>query len=582
MALALTVLAVPAARATDTWTTVAPGIEHLHRVTGSQDYHVMRIDLRRPEIWLRATGPGQNGQRTSAWASSVGATVAINGDLWDADNWNAYEPLGLAVGDGWKWRDDTDVWSFFACDVNKRCGFNPWGNLEANNPRWHNAVGGMQDLLVINGVGQSYSPAYYQQRNPRTAIGLSQDGATLILLVVDGRRAGAAGMNFAELTAVMLEFGAYNAMNNDGGGSSTLVIHGAVQNTPSDGGERIVANHLGIMVADHTDATCVGAENSRVCTDNTNMRTCTGGLDRGVGDCGYYGLRCEQKEQFAYCVDPRCTNGGQQAVCAGNTAIGFCTDGVYSEGDCAGFGLPCVSGLGTAWCWAEFYQATPEASSLGAAGGGSIDVVDGQPTTVWFELRNTGRMAWDANTRLAPMPRDGSSSLAAPDWIASHRITAVDNATPPGQVGRFIFALRAPGPGDFELQLGLVQEGVAWFADSPSGGGPLDGTLRVSVHATVAPDAGVAADATRPDTITADTNRADASSADGSSDVTAAADVVLDAHSAGDVPPADIEASTSGESDGQTGCSCSGQATPGWVRLWIAALVVGLRERRRR
>ena len=157
-------------------------------------------------------------------------------------------------------------------------------------------------------------------------------------------------MNFAQLTSVMLEFGAYTAMNNDGGGSSTLVIDGTVRNTPSDGSERIVANHLAILMADHTDPNCAGQENSRVCIDDTQMRTCTGGLDRGVGDCGYYGLTCEQEGLFAYCVDPRCVNGGQNALCIGETAIAFCKDGVYSEGDCAGFGLPCVEGFGTAWC----------------------------------------------------------------------------------------------------------------------------------------------------------------------------------------------------------------------------------------
>jgi len=336
--------------ATDTWSNVVPGIDHLHRVANGQDYHVVTVALQQPNIWLLATGPGENGQRTSAWAASKGATVAINGDLWDANNWSAYEPIGLAMGDGWKWRDDTPDWSFFACDLNKHCWFNPWGNLEANNTRWHNAIGGMQDLLVINGVGQFYAPDYYQQRNPRTGIGLSQDGATLILVVVDGRRSGAAGMSFAEMTNVMLEFGAYNAINNDGGGSSTLVINGGIQNVPSDGSERIVANHFGIMVSPRTDPACAGRENSRTCVDGHNMRTCSGGLDRGLGDCGYFGLSCETKDLYAYCVDPRCTNGGQNAVCLDATRVGMCTDGVYGEGDCGYFGLSCVPGNGNATC----------------------------------------------------------------------------------------------------------------------------------------------------------------------------------------------------------------------------------------
>ena len=100
-------LAPGLAVAGDTWTEVRPGIDLLHRTTDTQDYHVVLVDLTRPELSLRATSVGENGQRTSSFAAAVGAVVAINGDLWDADNWSAYEPLGLAVGAGWKWREDT-------------------------------------------------------------------------------------------------------------------------------------------------------------------------------------------------------------------------------------------------------------------------------------------------------------------------------------------------------------------------------------------------------------------------------------------------------------------------------------------
>jgi len=472
------------ARAADTWSTVAPGIEQLHRTTSApQDYHVVLVDLTRPEIWLRATGPGENGQRTSTFANSVGATAAINGDLWDANNWAAYEPLGLAVGDGWKWRDDTDIWSFVACDVTKQCYIDPWGHWEEHSVRWFNAVGGMQDLLVIDGVPQSYSPAFYNERHPRTSIGLTADGGTLILLIVDGRRPGALGMTFGELTAVMMEFGAYNAMNNDGGGSSTYFANGTVRNIPSDGSERTVANHLAIMVADHTDPACVGVENSRQCIDNTQMRTCTGGLDRGTGDCAFYGLTCEQEGLFAYCVDPRCVNGGQASLCLDQTRIGICEDGVYREGDCAGFGLPCVEGFDTAWCWADFYQGEPVGSSLGAPDGGALTVTTGEAPTVWFELQNTGLVTWIPGvTILAPIPRDVDSPLAGPDWITPHRAATVTTDVAPGAVGRFTFTLNPPGPGDYTLDLGLLAEGVTWFADPPGGGGPADGVLHIALH----------------------------------------------------------------------------------------------------
>jgi hypothetical protein len=485
----------------DSWKTVASGIEHLHRTTANQDYHVLLVDLSRPEIWLRATGPGQNAQRTSSFASAVGATVAINGDLWDANNWSAYEPLGLAVGDGWQWRNDTKDWSFLACDVSKNCWYDPWGSLVDPVPRVHNAIGGMQDLLVIEGVGQSYDTSFHKQRHPRTATGVSQDGATLILLVVDGRRPEAIGMTFSELTAVMLEFGAWNAMNSDGGGSSTLVVSGQVKNIPSDGGERVVANHLAVMVAPQTDANCVGRENAKFCVDGTQMRTCTGGVDRGLGDCAYFGLTCEDDGLFAYCVDPRCTAGGNAAFCLDATRIAICEDGLYREGDCAGFGLPCVEGLGTAWCHADFRKAEPVASSLGAPEGGSLSATAGDDVSVWFDLRNVGLVTWQPQvTMLAPIPRDEPSALAGADWIAPHRAATVTSPVAPGEVGRFSFTMTTAGAGDHVLKLGLLDEGITWFADPPSGGGPEDGTLevRLSVTDPTGGDAGVTMDGQAP------------------------------------------------------------------------------------
>lgn len=479
------VVAVPAtAGADDVWTSVAPGIEHLHRTTaGPQDYHVVLVELTRPEIYLRATGPGENGQRVSSFAASAGALVAVNGDLWDADNWAAYDPLGLAVNDGWVWSDDTDVWSFLVCDPSKQCSYDPWGHLAASSPRWWTAIGGMQDWLVIDGAPQHYDSSYYQQRNPRTATGLTQDGGTLILLVADGRSDAAAGFTFDDLTAVMMELGAWNSINHDGGGSSTLVIGGVVQNVPSEGGERVVANHLGIMVADHTDPACVGVENSKQCVDATQFRTCTGGLDRGLADCGAFGLTCETDGLFAYCVDPRCVEGGQVSFCLDATRIAMCVDGVYSEGDCAAYGLPCVAGLGTAWCYADFHQGTPVASSLGAPAGGELSLAADETAEIWFELENTGLTTWSPGvTKLAPIPRDTDCLLAGPDWLTPQRAATVAVPVAPGEQARFSFSLTAPASGTHALAFGMLDEGVTWFADPPAGGGPTDDTLLVTVR----------------------------------------------------------------------------------------------------
>jgi exopolysaccharide biosynthesis protein len=90
-----------------------------------------------------------------------------------------------------------------------------------------------------------------EKRHPRTAVGVSADGTKLILVVVDGRRAGwSVGMTLPELADWMIEQGVSEAINLDGGGSSSFVYFRedgrVVENKPSDGSFRPVANHLGV------------------------------------------------------------------------------------------------------------------------------------------------------------------------------------------------------------------------------------------------------------------------------------------------------------------------------------------------
>lgn len=113
--------------------------------------------------------------------------------------------------------------------------------------------------VVINGVnvGRQYTGAGGQvhQVNPRTAYGLSQDGWTLYILAIDGRQPGySVGALDWETGGWMLLLGAHNAINMDGGGSTTLVMADSIGNPvelnhPSavadSGKERTVGSHLG-------------------------------------------------------------------------------------------------------------------------------------------------------------------------------------------------------------------------------------------------------------------------------------------------------------------------------------------------
>lgn len=89
----------------------------------------------------------------------------------------------------------------------------------------------------------------------RTGAGFSADGRTMYLVAVQPTPGTGAGMTTPEVAGLLEQFGADDAMNLDGGGSTTLVARdpGAesvtVRNRPTDGaGERSVANGVGIFV----------------------------------------------------------------------------------------------------------------------------------------------------------------------------------------------------------------------------------------------------------------------------------------------------------------------------------------------
>lgn len=355
------------AAATDTWTNVRPGIDWLHRTTGGsapQDIQAVRIDLGSGSIGLRASmdAPGtERGVGTNVFANSVGAVVAINGD-WS----NGNTPVGLAIGNGFVWRDHYSnpnigaTWGTFGCDVWNGCTIEAlpplpdiwWYQPTLPPYRYYNAIGANGLLLLDDGVpltGCFDGCAGDSCRNPRSGVCLEQDGEHLWFFVADGRRPGAAGMTCGEMRTLALDLGCWDAAMLDGGGSSTLWVDGAIRNQPSDGSPRTVANHVGVIYTPTPDAECPFAGGA-YCTGSV-LTTCTGGKKVNQGDCGFFGTTCEEQGDWAYCVNPQCPDGdGQGAACLDASRVGSCTDGVYSEGDCGVFGLACGSDAGGTSC----------------------------------------------------------------------------------------------------------------------------------------------------------------------------------------------------------------------------------------
>lgn len=107
-------------------------------------------------------------------------------------------------------------------------------------------------LLLLDGQEAPATDIVAAGRQPRTAFGVSQDGTKAIMMVVDGR-GDSIGATHSEMAALMKEYGAYEALHLDGGGSSTMVVQTVddaapqLQNTPSDGAQRKVIASVGIF-----------------------------------------------------------------------------------------------------------------------------------------------------------------------------------------------------------------------------------------------------------------------------------------------------------------------------------------------
>ena len=107
-------------------------------------------------------------------------------------------------------------------------------------------MGGTPVLMRGGSIVATNCRASLCARHPRTGIGRRADGR-LLLIVVDGRRRGSVGMTLVEFARLFKNLGATDALNLDGGGSSTMVVKGSIKNVPSDGRERPVVNALLVL-----------------------------------------------------------------------------------------------------------------------------------------------------------------------------------------------------------------------------------------------------------------------------------------------------------------------------------------------
>ena len=140
-------------------------------------------------------------------------------------------PEGITVVDGYCYNDDfgvTDGFAGFDKDGVLHVGYYTYEDCVANNIV--NAVS-FGPILISNGVPTD--PEYLSSGvNPRTAIAQRGDGAVL-MLVIDGRQVHSIGATYQDVVDVLLDYGAVNACNMDGGSSTVMYYKGQYVNSCS-------------------------------------------------------------------------------------------------------------------------------------------------------------------------------------------------------------------------------------------------------------------------------------------------------------------------------------------------------------
>jgi hypothetical protein len=248
------------------WQEVARGVGVFHGKAGAPEFEfwALRIELDAPGLQVVVKGGAQDAAggtdrtlsvKVSSFVSANGLAAGINAAPFDISSYKEgqiIKNVGIVVSGGKLIAPPSpryDAIVFYkdgkAAVVNQ-AAIKSTENIE-------NAVGGFFQILVNGALAERTLTR--ENREPRSAAGISSDGKYLYLLIIDGRRADSAGGTEKETALLLLALGSWNGLNLDGGGSSALALRGAdgkvkVVNVPVHGGilgmERAVAGCLGV------------------------------------------------------------------------------------------------------------------------------------------------------------------------------------------------------------------------------------------------------------------------------------------------------------------------------------------------
>lgn len=279
--------------------TLAPGITerkltYLNQNGVQNKYYSVALDPKNPNTTLLAgmpsdgTKPGMQTVRNQANAAiSHGQQVvaAVNADYY---NMATGAPLGNVVKNG------TEIYSapdtneaFFGIKKDGTPVIGTAATYQQIKGDLQQAVGG-PSIFVKDGKVNATQVAGSEGNEPCTAVGIKADG-TVFFVVIDGRQAPlSTGISVSDFAKLMIERGAVNALFLDGGGSATFVARQpgdtslTVQNSPSDGNERLVANSWLIVskaTADHKLASATVAPDDQVYTPKSSVKFSAKGVD---------------------------------------------------------------------------------------------------------------------------------------------------------------------------------------------------------------------------------------------------------------------------------------------------------------
>lgn len=226
--------------------------------------HIATLDLDRCDVGFEVVAAeGERGRRLRAPVSDATPAaqvpvVGVNGDFFT----EAGSPVGTEVSattflvfrgrPAVAFVQGQDPWIGMPEPTGDGVRLGPFVARPGGSPSGVQAISGFPELLsqgeIVGDLEVSTRVGFAAARHPRTAFGFNPETKKGWLVVVDGRQSPhSVGMSLPELADLFLALGASEAINLDGGGSSSMVVRGRVMNRPSDAtGERPVANSLWI------------------------------------------------------------------------------------------------------------------------------------------------------------------------------------------------------------------------------------------------------------------------------------------------------------------------------------------------